>query len=226
MNKSLHLISNDVRWHLSRWRSGTSDECFSGTRVHVVCIVTESFTESIFFLVQFISCHLLIKTLQLIFVMFHSTRRSLYTPLCIDFQQGRPHQILFTSWGRAVLYAGELIHTALKYVQPDEKWGVRSSLCALLQIGSNFFPLMFLPLSLFSLSPPLSSATEASAHYPPEVWCATSVFQSMWWWQRWRRGRDEFSVVAAEEVGALIPQFYKMPGALGTSHAVLFNVWC
>lgn len=157
--------------------------------------------------------------------MFRSTRKSPHTSLYIDFQRGRPHQILFTSRGSAVLYTGELIHTALKYVQRGEKWGVRSSLCVLLQIGSNFVPLMFLPLSPF-LFLHLSSATEAGAHYPPEVWCATSVFQSMWWWQRRRRGRDEFSVLATEEVGALIPPFFKTPGALGTSHAVLFNARC
>lgn len=32
--------------------------------------------------------------------------------------------------------------------------------------------------------------------------------------------------MATEEVGALIPQFFKTPGALGTSHAVLFNAQC
>lgn len=149
-----------------------------------VHVATEAITEYIFFPGAFHLTSPADKNAtfysNLIFVMFRSTRKSPHTPLYIDFQRGRPHQILFTSRGRAVLYAGELIHTALKYVQRGEKWGVRSSLCALPQIRSNFVPLMFLPLSPF-LSLHLSSATEAGAHYPPEVWWATSVFQSMWW---------------------------------------------
>lgn len=118
----------------------------------------------------------------------------------------------WTSKGWTVLCVGTLIHIALKNVQWDAKWGVRSSLYALFQIGSNLVPLlsMYLPLSL--IPPPLICDCEASTHYPPEVWSITSGFQRI----RWERQKGSRWVQCWGHWGSGYhnPAIFKMPDAL------------
>lgn len=98
---------------------------------------------------------------------------------------------------RVVLYmSGKVIHFALKYSmrQRGEKWGVISYLHPLLQIGSNFVPLIHICLFLFvSLSLSTSYMWLWSQHPLPSRGLEHHISVSKDEMRETERGRDEFS---------------------------------
>lgn len=122
--------------------------------------------------------------------------------------------------GCGVLCVGKLIHIALKYVQLEEKWGVRSSLYALYKIGSNLVSLlsMYLLLSLLSVSvkpAPITLQRSEASHQGFKGYDERDRKGSCWGqcWGHWRSGYHN-------------PATFKMLDPLRQHYCIIFTALC